>query len=233
MTFAERALGFVTEGTTIGLGTGRAATLFVEALGKKVREGFKIRGVPTSAATAKLATQLGIPLTTLEEVDELDATFDGADEVAPDLGLIKGYGGALVREKIVAASSKRLIILVGPGKEVAKLGARGRLPIEIIPFGLSLVHRRLADLHLFAEVRSAPSTAGHPGAELTPFRSDNGNMILDCRCNAIDDPITLEQTLLNIPGVVDTGLFLNMADTILIGHDDGSVQVRERAGVTP
>ena len=228
MTFADRALGYVTEGTTIGLGTGRAATLFVEILGRKVREGFKIRGVPTSAATAKLAAKLGIPLTNLEDVEELDATFDGADEVSPDLGLIKGYGGALVREKIVAASSRRLIILVGPGKEVLRLGARGRLPIEVVPFGLPLVHRRLARLGLFAEVRVVASTLGHPGAHSIPFESDNGNYILDCRCGAIVDPIKLEQDLLNIPGVVDTGLFLGMADTILIGHDDGSVLVRQR-----
>jgi len=228
MTFADQALGYVTEGTAIGLGTGKAATLFVEILGKKVQDGFKIRGVPTSAATAKLAVKLGIPLTTLEEVDELDATFDGADEVAADLNLIKGYGGALVREKIVAASSRRLIILVGSGKEVARLGARGRLPIEVIPFALPLVHRRLAHLGLFAEVRSAVSTAGHPGAESTPFQTDNGNLILDCRTGPIADPVALEQALHNIPGVVDTGLFLGMADTILIGHDDGSVQVRRR-----
>ena len=232
MTFADQALGFVNEGTVIGLGTGRAATLFVEALGQKVRDGLKIRGVPTSAATARLATKLGIPLTTLEDVEELDATFDGADEVSADLNLIKGYGGALVREKIVAASSKRMIILVGPGKEVTRLGARGRLPIEVIPFGIPLVHRRLAQLGLFAEARSAPSTAGHPGAAATPFQSDNGNMILDCRCGPIADPIALEQALLNIPGVVDTGLFLNMAEIVLIGHDDGSVQVRNRAGST-
>ena len=228
MTFAERALGYITEGTTIGLGTGRAATLFVEALGQKVREGLKIRGVPTSATTAKLATKLGIPLTTLAEVDQLDTTFDGADEVAPDLSLIKGYGGALVREKIVAASSKRLIILVGPGKEVPRLGTRGRLPIEVIPFGLPLIHRRLAELGMFGEVRTNVVPSGFPGNETTPFRTDNGNMILDCRSGPIDDPITLEQALLNIPGVVDTGLFLGMAQTIVIGHDDGTVVVRQR-----
>ena len=228
MTFADRALGFVKDGTTIGLGTGRAATLFVEALGRKVRDGLKVRGVPTSATTAKLAKELGIPLTTLDEVEELDVTFDGADEVAPDLSLIKGYGGALVREKIVAASSKRLIILVGPGKEVPRIGSRGRLPIEVIPFGLALVHRRLAKLGLFAEVRPIAQPTHLPGAVLTPFLTDNGNLILDCRSGPIDDPVALERALHDIPGVVDTGLFLNMAETVLIGHDDGSVQVRHR-----
>lgn len=229
MTFADRALGFIAEGTTIGLGTGRAATSFVEALGAKVRDGFKIRGVPTSATTTKLATKLGIPLANLEDVDQLDATFDGADEVAPDLSLIKGYGGALVREKIVAASSRRLIILVGPGKEVARLGARGRLPIEVVPFGLPLVHRRLAEIGLFAEIRPVANPGGLAGVELTPFRTDNGNVILDCRTGPIADPVALEHALLRIPGVVDTGLFLGMADMILVGHDDGSVEVRERA----
>ena len=228
MTFTDRALGFVNDGTVIGLGTGRAATLFVTALGQKVREGLQVRGVPTSATTAKLAVELGIPLATLDEVEELDATFDGADEVAPDLSLIKGYGGALVREKIVAASSKRLIILVGPGKEVPKLGSRGRLPIEVIPFGLSLVHRRLAKLGLFGEVRSLAHPTSLPASELVPFRTDNGNLILDCRSGPIDDPVALEQALHAIPGVVDTGLFLGMAETVLIGLDDGSVQVRHR-----
>ncbi len=228
MTFADRALGFVNDGTVIGLGTGRAATLFVKALGQKVQEGLQVRGVPTSASTAKLASDLGIPLATLDEVDELDATFDGADEVAPDLSLIKGYGGALVREKIVAASSKRLIILVGPGKEVPKLGSRGRLPIEAIPFGLSLVQRRLAKLGLFGEIRSVPHPTGFETTEQIPFRTDNGNLILDCRSGPIDDPLALERALHDIPGVVDTGLFLGMAETVLIGHDDGSVQVRHR-----
>ena len=229
MTFADHALGLVTEGTTIGLGTGRAATLFVEALGRRVAEGFRIRGVPTSAATARLAAQLKISLTTLEEAEELDATFDGADEVAPDLGLLKGYGGALVREKIVAASSRRLIILVGPGKEVARLGSRGRLPVEVVPFGLALARRRLARLGLAGEVRTVPETTGHPGAEKTPFQSDNGNIIIDCRCRALDDPKDLERQIRDIPGVVDTGLFLGMAQTILIGHDDGTVEVRTHA----
>ncbi len=229
MTFADRALGFVTEGTTIGLGTGRAATSFVEALGARVKDGFKIRGVPTSATTAKLARELGIPLANLEDIDELDTTFDGADEVAPDLGLIKGYGGALVREKIVAASSKRLIILVGPGKEVTRLGTRGRLPIEVVPFGLPLVHHRLAELGLFGEVRPIANPNALSGKQVTiPFVTDNGNQILDCRTGPIPNPTELEYALLKIPGVVDTGLFLGMADMVLIGHDDGTVDVRER-----
>src|SRR5947209_394257 len=146
MTIAERALALIEDGTAIGLGTGRAATLFVKALGPRVKEGLNIRGVPTSDATAGLARELGIPLTTLEEVDELAITFDGADEVAPDLNLIKGYGGALVREKIVAASSRRFVVLVGPGKEVSALGEHGKLPVEVVAFALPLARRRLAVL---------------------------------------------------------------------------------------
>src|SRR5689334_18727823 len=146
MTIAETALSMIEEGTTIGLGTGRAATEFVRALGARVKAGFRITGVPTSEATADLARQLGIPLTTLDQVDELAVTFDGADEVDPNLDLIKGLGGALLREKIVAASSRRLVILVGPGKEVAKLGEHGVLPVEVVPFGLALAGRKLEAL---------------------------------------------------------------------------------------
>ena len=146
MTIADHALSLIQDGTAIGLGTGRAATEFVRALGERVREGLKVVGVPTSEATAVLARELGIPLTTLGAVDHLDVTFDGADEVAPNLDLIKGYGGALVREKVVAASSRRLIILVGEGKEVAALGSHGKLPVEVVPFALPLALRRLAEL---------------------------------------------------------------------------------------
>src|SRR5436309_11703644 len=149
MTIAEEALAMTRPGTVIGLGTGRAASEFVRALGDRVRDGLRITGVPTSVATADLAAQLGIPLTSLDQVDEdLDATFDGADEVAPNLDLIKGLGGALLREKVVAASSRRLVILAGPGKEVEVLGTgeKHTLPVEVVPFGLPLVRRRLAAL---------------------------------------------------------------------------------------
>ena len=221
MTLADQALAMIEDGTVIGLGTGRAATEFVKALGGKVRDGLKIRGVPTSAATAVLAKELGIPLTTLEESGELAITFDGADEVAPNNDLIKGYGGALVREKIVAASSKRLVILVGPGKEVAALGMHGKLPVEVVLFGIPLARRRLAALGIPPIIRHTPDGA--------TFLTDNGNAILDCHSGPIEDPQALERAILDIPGVVGTGLFLNMADTVLIQSGDGSVHVRNHS----
>jgi ribose 5-phosphate isomerase A len=215
MTIAERALAQIEEGFAVGLGTGRAATLFVKALGQKVQQGLSIRGVPTSDATAGLARELGIPLTTLDEIGELDITFDGADEVAPDLNLIKGYGGALVREKIVAASSKRLVILVGPEKVVKALGEHGKLPVEVVPFGLSLARRKLAALGCPAVLRLGPGGS--------PYVTDNGNPILDCKVGPIADAAGLERAILGIPGVVGTGLFIGMAETVLIQDEDGTV----------
>ncbi len=220
MTIAERALEMIESGTVIGLGTGRAATQFVKALGPAVKGGLRIVGVPTSEATAGLARELGIPLTTLEEAGELDITFDGADEVAPDLNLIKGYGGALVREKIVAASSKRFIVLVGPGKEVAALGEHGKLPVEVVPFGMPLAMRKLTALGCPPVLRLNPDGS--------PFVTDNGNPILDCHIGPIDDAAALEHAILYIPGVVGTGLFIGMAETVLIQSEDGTVKARHR-----
>ena len=219
MNIAEEALAMIREGMTIGLGTGRAATAFVKALGARVQSGFKIRGAPTSEATAELARSLGIPLVSLEDVDRLDATFDGADEVSPNLDLIKGLGGALLREKIVASSSDRLIILVGSGKEVEVLGAHAPLPIEVVPFGLPLVRRRLAAIDHPADLRMR---------EGKPFITDNGNYILDSRAMPIRDPHGLEREIKSIPGVVETGFFLGMAEQVLIQDDDGTVRVRRR-----
>jgi ribose 5-phosphate isomerase A len=220
MTIAERALALIEDGSAIGLGTGRAATLFVKALGQRVKEGLHVRGVPTSDATAGLARELGIPLTTLDEVGELDVTFDGADEVAPDLNLIKGYGGALVREKIVAASSKRFVVLVGPGKEVSTLGEHGKLPVEVVPFALSLARRRLTALDC------PPVLRLHPDG--STYITDNGNPIFDCKVGPIRDAAALERAILDIPGVVGTGLFIGMAETVLIQADDGTVTARHR-----
>ncbi len=170
---AEAALDFVRDGMRIGLGTGRAAAAFVEALGARVAKGLRVTGVPTSEATAALAARLGIPLARLDEVPHLDVTFDGADEVDPGLDLIKGYGAAMVREKIVARSSDQLVILIGPEKLVKQLGERGRLPIEVLPFGVALVRRELAKLGLESELRLA--------ADRTPLVTDNGNQVLDAR----------------------------------------------------
>src|SRR3990170_5678894 len=150
---ATRAIEFVKERDVVGLGTGRAATAFVHALGAAVKEGLRVRGVPTSQVTADLATQLGIPLERLDDVGQIDVTFDGADEVDPQLNLIKGYGGAMVREKIVAASSRRFVTLVGAEKLVPVLGSRGILPVEVVPFGLPLCRRRLTKLGCRPTVR--------------------------------------------------------------------------------
>ena len=223
MTIAERALALIEDGNAIGLGTGRAATLFIKALGERVKQGLRVRGVPTSDVTAGLARELGIPLATLEEVDELDITFDGADEVAPDLTLIKGYGGALVREKIVAASSKRFIVLVGPGKEVKALGERGKLPIEVVPFGLPLARRKLTALGVPPVLRLNPDG--------TTYITDNGNPIFDGKVGPIPDAAALERAILDIPGVVGTGLFIGMAETVFIQAEDGTVTVRHRGGL--
>jgi len=216
---ATRAIEFVKDGDVVGMGTGRAATAFIHALGSAVKGGLRVRGVPTSQVTAGLATQLGIPLATLDEVGQIDVTFDGADEVDPQLNLIKGYGGAMVREKIVAASSRRLIILVGAEKLVPVLGSRGILPIEVVPFGLPLCQHRLTKLGCRPTVRLVDGQ---------PFVTDNGNQILDCGISPIRDPAAFEQSILSIPGVVGTGLFIGMADTVLV-QDGEMVEVRQRS----
>ena len=215
-TAAERAIDSIHDGHRVGLGTGRAATEFVRRLGERVRDGLRIQGVATSKATADLAAQLAIPMIGLDEAEYLDVTVDGADEIAPNLDAIKGYGGALVREKIVAASSERLILLVGPEKLVARLGDRGRLPVEILPFGLALATRRLSGLGLKPEQRT------HEGEA---YVTDNGNYILDCGTGSIERPAELEREILSIPGVVGTGLFLGMVDTVLV---QGAAGVEER-----
>lgn len=215
---ANMALDFIKDDDVVGLGTGRAATAFVRALGCAVQAGLRVTAVSTSQATAALAAQLGIPLTTLEEVSSIDVTFDGADEVDLRLDLIKGYGGALVREKIVAASSRRLIILVGAEKLVPVLGSRGILPVEVVPFGLPLCRRRLTELGCRPAVRK------HDGQ---PFVTDNGNHILDCSISPLPNPASFEQAILGIPGVVGTGLFIGMADTVLV-QDGDAVNVQQR-----
>jgi ribose 5-phosphate isomerase A len=175
--------------------------------------------VPTSEETARLARQEGVPLLTLAEAGILDVTVDGADEVDANLDLIKGYGRALVREKIVAASSRRLVILVGHEKLVPRLGSRGKLPVEVTPFALPLGERRLREL----DCRPIPYRQGDG-----LFVTDNGNHILDCEIEPISDPVRLEMHIRAIPGVVGTGLFLGMAETVLIGQDDTFRLIEER-----
>lgn len=221
---AVAAAEMVADGQDIGLGTGRAATAFIHALAERVRQGLTIRGVATSVESAELAQRLGIPLTSLEEAEQLDLAVDGADEVDPAGNLIKGWGGALVRERIVAASAQRLVIVVGTEKLVPVLGTRGRLPVEVVPFGLPLARRRLADL-------GCPGESRMQGGEL--WLSDNGNAILDCRVTGIEQPQQLECQIRDIPGVVGTGLFLGMTDTVLIQDGDNVVVRQVRSDASP
>ena len=214
------ALEYVRDGQVLGLGTGRAAEAFVRGLGTRVADGLSIRGVPTSERTAALAAELGIRLLRLDETPAIDTTFDGADEFDPNLDLIKGYGGALVREKIVAASSSQLVILVGPEKRVAVLGSRGKLPGEVLPFGEALCRTRLQQLDCEPERRG-----GDDGA---PLLTDNGNYILDCKIAPIENPAELERAILEIPGVVGTGLFVGLADVVVV-RDGDSAEVLTRA----
>ena len=196
---------------TLGLGTGRAASAFVEALGARVSEGLEITGVPTSEATEQLARELGIALTTLEAAGRLDITFDGADEVDDALDLIKGYGAAMVREKVVAASSEQLVILVGPEKLVSA--------IEVLPFGEALVRHELAGMGLEASLRK-----GRDGKTLV---TDNGNWVLDAKLSPPLDARALEQAIVGLPGVLGTGFFLGMADAVLVGSGE-DVEIRRR-----
>jgi len=222
---ALHAVALVPDGARVGLGSGRASFAFVRALGGRVRQGLSVQGVPTSEGTAALARECGIPLVDLPDTP-LDLTVDGADEVDPDLNMIKGFGGALVRERIVAAASRRQVILVTGDKLVAKLGARGRLPVEIVPFARPLCEARLRALGCRPEVRTAS------GADGRPFVTDNGNLILDCGIELLDDPTAFDRAIRQVPGVVDTGLFLGTAETVLVA-ESGTVRTLRPKGLRP
>jgi ribose 5-phosphate isomerase A len=219
---AERAAELVTDGMRLGLGTGSTAAHFVAAIGERVRNGLKVVGVPTSEATRDQAQREGIPLSTLDETPDLDLTVDGADELDDDLRLIKGGGGALLREKIVASASQRMIVIADGSKHVAKLG-RFPLPIEVVPFGLTATERAIArlldslgmsgELHL----RHAPDGAA--------YVTDGGHFILDAHLGRIDKPNVLASTLNNIPGVVEHGLFMGLATGAILATGDRLVEL--------
>jgi ribose 5-phosphate isomerase A len=215
---ARAALRYVKSGQTLGLGSGRAASAFIRAV---AQAGLNIRGVPTSSASAELARSLKIRLVNLEEVARLDADFDGADEVDPRLDMVKGRGGAMVREKVIAAASRRRIFLVGDEKIVKRLGEHGNLPVEVVPFAAPLALREIAKLGLKPKVR-----LDHDGRE---FISDNGNLIFDCRVVAIRSPARLERDLRAVPGVVGTGLFLGIADIVLVMSGNGKIATLRRS----
>lgn len=214
---AERAADDVTSGMKLGIGTGSTAEFFVHALARRVADGLDVIGVPTSERTRELAESLGIRLTTLEELPELDLTVDGADELDPQLALIKGGGGALLREKIVAGASAQMIVIADGSKEVATLG-RFPLPIEVVPFGLETTRRAI--LQVLEDMELPLELALRGGAE-SPFLTDGGHYILDAHLQQIADPGTLADRLVAIPGVVEHGLFLELATKAYVAGTDG------------
>jgi ribose 5-phosphate isomerase A len=210
---ALAAAEFVRDGMVVGLGTGSTAKHMVIALGDKVRAGMKLRGVPTSRETAALATQAGIPLIDGENRWEIDVALDGADQVDPNFNLIKGGGGALLKEKIVAASAKQFIVMVDHTKQVSVLGGSFPLPIEVIPFGWGSTARAIEAL-----TKSRVVLRERNGS---PFKTEGGNLIVDAHIDRIDRPAELETALNLIPGVVETGLFVGRTNVVIVGTPHG------------
>jgi len=210
---ARRAVDEVTDGMVVGLGTGSTAFFALEAIAERIAAGLHVLGVPTSERTAALANRLGIPLTTFASHRTIDLTIDGADEVDPrTLGLIKGRGGALLREKIVAAQSVRMIVIVDESKLVGRLGARRLLPVEIVSFGWQTVVDRLAQRGLAPRMRIVDGE---------PFVTDGANYIVDCVIRELPDPASFNAGIKAIPGIVETGLFLGLASRIIVGCPTG------------
>jgi ribose 5-phosphate isomerase A len=221
---AEEALTFVEPGMVLGLGTGSTAAIFVQLLAERVSKGLEIVGTPTSEATDRLARQLGIRIVDPNDLSEIDLTIDGADEFDPRLNLIKGGGAALLREKIIADASARMVVITDAAKEVKTLG-KFPLPVEVNPFAAELTRR---------EVLAHLEHIGLGGIEATwrmatgeaMLRTDGGHLILDLKCGAIPDPETLAAVLDKIPGVVEHGLFIGLADTVIVGEETGARLVR-------
>jgi ribose 5-phosphate isomerase A len=214
---AMAAADRIRDGMVLGLGTGSTVRYAIERVGQRVAEGWNLVGVPTSRATAELAGALEIPLTTLDEHPNLDLTIDGADEVDPRLNLTKGLGGALLREKIVAAASEVFLVVVDESKVVEALGEKAPLPVEVLPFG---VRRTQASL----EALGCEPTLRRDGE--APFRTDNGNYVIHCRFDPIEDPLALARRVKEIPGVIEHGLFLEMAETVFVGTIAGVTEMR-------
>ena len=218
---ARASLRFVKHGRVVGLGTGSTAKYFIQLLGEQVKNGLRIRGIPTSDRSGELAASLGIPLTTLDECPEIDVTVDGADEFDPQLRLIKGGGGALLREKIVASATRQLVIVADATKRVPVLG-RFPLPVEVIKFAQAVVLKKIAALG--AEVKLRQATDGKP------YLTDENNHILDCHFGQIPDADGLARQLSDMPGVVEHGLFIGMASVVLVANGSEVVELR-RQGV--
>ena len=222
---AKRAAAFVENGMKVGLGTGSTAAWLVKCLAERMRdEGLKFTGVPTSSSTASLVTELGIPITTLDEARWLDLTIDGADEYDGELNLIKGGGGALLQEKIVATASDRMIVIADATKRVETLGAFP-LPVEVIGFGMNTTKRLLEEMLEGLDVMGNTGTFRMKGDQL--FATDEGNHILDLKLGRIGNARQLSLILNQVPGVVENGLFIDICDVIVTGHGDGTVEMRD------
>ena len=218
---AEAAAAEVQDGMRLGLGTGSTASLVVEALGRRVRDGLRITAVATSERTASQAAEFGIPLSTLDETPDLDLVIDGADEVLPaTLDLIKGLGGALLHERLVAAAGRRMVVVVDEGKLVGHLGAQAKLPVEIVAFGAKTTLVRLQALGVQPGLRR--------GADGAPFRTDGGNLIADCDTGPISGPAGLHARIKGVVGVIETGLFIGVASRVIVGMATGP-KVLDRA----
>ncbi len=213
---ARASLQFVKDGQVVGLGTGSTASYFIKLLGEQVKQGLRIRGIPTSDRSRELALSLGIPLITLDDCQEIAVTVDGADEVDPQLRLIKGGGGALLREKIVASATKKMVVVADASKQVQRLG-RFPLPVEVIKFAQALVAKRIAAMGAKVSIRTNP--------EGKPFVTDENNHILDCRFGEIRDADALARELSGMPGVVEHGLFIGMASVVLFARGTEIVKV--------
>jgi ribose 5-phosphate isomerase A len=213
------AAKLVQDGDVVGLGTGSTAYFAVIALGERVKAGLKIIGIPTSVATADLARRVGIPLTTLDEHPEIDITIDGADEIDPNLNLIKGGGGALTREKVVATVSKKMVVVADSSKVVKTLG-KFPLPVEVIAFARTVIEKKIGALGGLPKLRMRPDGS--------PYLTDNGNEILDCSFGKIADPAGLARSLSEMPGVVEHGLFIGVAKVAFVGTGDSVEEFRRK-----
>jgi ribose 5-phosphate isomerase A len=212
------AAGMVEDGQVVGLGTGTTVAYLLVALAKRVREGLRFVGLCTSEQTESAARAAGMTVSSLERYPRLDLDIDGADQVDSDLNLIKGHGGALLREKIIASAARRFVVIVDESKLVRHLGEPPCLPVEIVPFGWTSTRAALEGLGAKAELR---------GGEAAPFRTDNGNLILDCRFATLADPAEIAARIKALPGVIEHGIFLGLASIALVGHADGTVTTLE------